>query len=436
MEQYEVKNDSVWLDGTEIPVIWKGRVAVIGGGTAGVTAAASAARKKIPVIVIEKNSYFGGELSCGGGRPIEGAFPGDVSIGGMMDELLARLRFSEMESAALVRLGESGIVYYYDNEYYKKLADEILVKSGCGQMLNTMVIDVLASQGKIEGVVVSANMQKGVVLAEAFVDATGNSSVAQSLCLPILQDEEDGIYGYPYILKNVNVDELEKYRKTDPDFRHATENAARDGLKCANAEFLWQLQTGIYINAVYADTIRLNADTDERIKTNTMLEMRAHRAVFEQIQFYRSYIPGMEKCELYRSAQRVMALGGERIKGLCHVDKNERHQAVKSGEGIMRCRAFEGDKEPWYELPFGVMAPQTYGNLLVAGKGISVDRAIQMHMGAAARMAMGQCAGIAAAMIALQNKKNTEINSTYLRSMLDEVGCDIDGDKTAVLGDV
>lgn len=431
MKQYEIRGNSVWVNGEEIPVVWRGDVVVIGGGCAGVTAAAASARKKIPVLVVEQGSWFGGELSCGGGMPVWGAFPGDRSIGGMMDELLAQLRFAGADSVALVRDREKGTVYYYDNEYFKKLADELLLKSGCGRLLNTTVTDVLAAEGRVEGILVNCNFKTAAILANAFVDSTGHAAAARSLGIPF--QEEDGAYEgfYPYILKHVDVERLEAYRKTDPSLKKAVVRAAADGILFDDSDRVWDFQTGIAKDSVYMNTICLRNYEEDDMGSGTEAELAAHRKLFEHIHFFRSYIPGMEACELYRCAGRVIQTAGRRIRGCRYVTAKDCVPGKTYEDGIVRCQCSDPG-QGWFELPFGVMAVPMYQNLLVTGKGISVDREAGRQMGQAVRMSMGQCAGIAVAMIALHHIGSTELDGAYLRSVMEEVGCDVAGDKSRV----
>lgn len=432
VERFEIQDGFVRMNGEEIPIIWRGEVLVIGGGTAGVTAAAASARKKIPVMVVEKNSWFGGEMACGGGAPAEGAFPGGKSIGGLMDELLAGLRFAGKESAHVVQEPKKGIVYYFDNEYYKKLADEYLWKSGCGQLLNTVVTDILHRNKKVCGVIVNSGMKKAALLANAVIDSTADALAARALGIPLWKENTEPTYRYPYILQNVDVEKLAAYQKKDLKFASAREKAAEMGMDVGEDGQIWKLQGGIGDGMVYADSICLSGIQEEFQGTDTRVQLKAHRKMYEHIQFYRSLIPGMEECRLFRCASHVIAHGTPRIEGFCQMRETEARKQKKREDGILRCR----DGKTWYELPYGVMVTELYENLLVAGKAVSVDPDIQRNLGMASRMAMGQCAGIAAAMVALKGVRAVEISGALMRSMMEEVGCDIEGDKTRVFSEM
>lgn len=347
-----------------------------------------------------------------------------------MDELLAQLRFAGADSASLVHDRDKGCVYYYDNEYYKKLADELLLKSGCCRLLNTTVTDVLAAEGNVDGILVNCNFKTAAILAKAVIDSTGHGDAARSLGVPFQEDAaQEGLY--PYILKQVDVEKLESYRKTDPSLKKAIVRAVGDGILFDERDHVWDFQTGIGADSVYMNTIRLEHMEEDDLDSGTASELAAHRKLFEHIHFFRSYIPGMETCELYRCASRVIQKGGRRMRGHQYVTASESVPGKKYKDGIVRCQC-RNPEQGWFELPYGVMATPLYKNLLVTGKGISVDREVGDQIGQAARMSMGQCAGIAAAMIALHHIGSTELDGAYLRSVMEEVGCDVAADKSRV----
>ena len=431
--EIEMQDDSVKIGDSTVPVIWKGRVIVVGAGASGVTAAAASARRKIPVLVVEKEGYAGGEAACGG-TLIAGAFPGDRSIGGMMDEILAGVRFAGLDSASLFREEDRGIIYGQDNEYFKKTAEEILIKSGCTVMLHTTAIDVLTEGNRVAGLLVSSQMHTAAVLAEAVIDCTAEGCVAAALGLPMTQNTGSRYYHYPYILMNTDPEKVGSCLEQDPQLQKAIATAKEQGDHFGEEDVLWNLKTGVRKNMIYADTICIGKGRADDAGTETRAEIVSRRKMYEHIRFFRKYIPGMENCELFRSTSHVLVEGGRYFQGLTYVERIDCKKLAKEKKGVLRFRSTAPDVV-WQELPYGVMATDKYENFLVAGRAISAARDVVKDLGIAGRMAMGQCAGSVAARIAINGIRSTEIKEGMIRSIMDEIGCDMDGDKTRPVTD-
>lgn len=438
--QFEIRKEDVLLNGESIPIINKVDVLVIGGGAAGVSAASAAGRDKIPAMVVEKNSFFGGEMSGGGGRPVDGAFPGDRSIGGMMDMLLAPLRFAGKESAVMCYEEERGTLYYHDSQYYKKLAAEMLWKSGCKILLNTVVTDVLAEDHRVKAAIVCCNMRKAAILADAFVDCTDEAVFAAALGIPMKRPDKKRVYSYPYMLQKADCDRIRAYQEEDPRFERAVAEAKKNlditdtrnaFWKFDSGDTLWQLETDIREGIVYADTIHITPVRPDPLRTGTEAEVLAQVKLIEHIRFFRKYIPGMENVELLQAAAGVIAEENDKIEGTGCFTEEMCEQGEQGEEGIVRFRGKEADAS-CYALPYQVMVTEQYDNLVVAGKGISAESPLIQKLGCGGRMVMGQCAGVMAARIAKHDIKAAELDGAYLRSRMEELGCDLDGKKTRI----
>lgn len=445
-EKYQINGDELILGNQMIPVIWRGDVAVVGGGLAGVTAAAASARRRVKTIIIEKNAFMGGRISYAAGLPIHGAFPGYVSIGGMMDELLAKLRFAGLDSAEMIDVEGFGVNYFPESEYFKYLTEDILVKSGCEILMHSLFVDVIMEQQRILGVIVENQDGKGVILAEAVVDCTGNAQIAYKAGAAVDRSETDTIpLIYPYILGNVDIKRAEAHLARDCYFKCAIAKAKNEFLELSSDDKPWDLVNGLREGSLFANTIRIKKCGGDNADSLTKAEMEAHKRLFVHIEFFRKYIDGMEKCYLMRSSSQVSVLDPARIIGEETLTFEDCKGLRKFENGILRSSGpfhqlnLEASKpdeintiterDDWFEVPYGALVPKDIDNLLVAGKSISVDSKAQFTLGMAQLMVLGQAAGIAGSIVS-DGKKAKEIDGRFIRSLLDEVGCDIDGDKT------
>ena len=67
-------------------------------------------------------------------------------------------------------------------------------------------------------------------------------------------------------------------------------------------------------------------------------------------------------------------------------------------------------------------------NLLVTGKICDLDDDLREMIGSGHEMVLGQCAGICAAIAFLRGIMPKELEEEEIHSILDELGCDINGD--------
>lgn len=406
------------------PVIAAAEVLVAGGGPAGITAAVACARRRdVKTILIEKNHFLGGALADECGVPVEGAFPGYVSLGGLMDEVLAKVRFAKEDSAEMIDLGKRGVVYYHEPEYVKFLADDLLKKSLCQVMLDTAVVDVIKKGERILGVIVSGHMKAGVIWADVVLDCTGNADIARRSGCP-MQEPVSEWRALPYRLTGVDFHRVTEYLAEDEHMKAAVRKAQADYTEVDENDCLWHLQGNVKEKMVYADTVRVKGDG---------AEAAARRKLWTHINFFRQYIPGMEHCALFRASRETMLLEkpriqGEKIYGFCSGQGNRSLE-----DGIVR---ISRDQNTCQELPYDILIPQGVSDLLVAGKSVSVDKETQelLHLGTL--MVLGHAAGIAAGIMAVKKVSNRDVNGKLVKSLAEELGCDITGDKTrAYYGD-
>ncbi len=413
--------ENIEINGEKIPVVWKGDVLVAGGGAAGVSAGAASARKRVKTMVIEKNSYLGGKVSDCPGLPIMGCFPGYVSLGGIMDELCAKLRFAGEDSAVVADVRGVGVSYYHENEYFKFLSEEILRKSGCYWKLGMMIESALVENGMIKGIIAVKNMEKYAFLSKMVIDATGNGEIARAVGL-LQNDSEGSRYYYPYILENINTDILRTYLKSDLKLEKAKKNAEKGDESPEEKDSVENLNIDIKEGRVYVDSIYLDKKISMEIED---ILVTAHRKLFEHIHFYRKYVPGMEKAVLHRCGEVIEKLPGK-IQGSCQEGQNI-YKEKDDFHGVLRIEAERGGQKQ-LKLPLGMMVPYNMDNLLVTGKVCDLNDSIREKIGSGHEMLLGQCAGVCAAIAVLRNMMPGKLNEEEIHSILNELGCDINGD--------
>ena len=177
----------------EIPVKTKVDVLVVGGGTAGVAAAISAARLGAKTLVVERYGFLGG-LVTGGPTGMHTFFNCYHDEDGIPDPSKKRHLIKGLPQEIVDRLKEAGgglghielelskrfisVLTPVDPEVYKWLAMEMVLEAGADVSLYTYVSDVITENSRVKGVIIESKSGREAVLAKAIVDCTGDANVA------------------------------------------------------------------------------------------------------------------------------------------------------------------------------------------------------------------------------------------------------------------
>lgn len=148
-------------------------VVVVGGGTAGVSAAVGAAKTGAKTLLIERNAYLGGEATNSG----VSAFCGFYTCGEnpvRVVEGVGRLVLNEMEALGptvdyvISATGNRNI--NFQPEYLKCAMDNLLEKERVDYLLHTSVIGADTENGTITAIHCVDDEGTFTVAAKAFVD--------------------------------------------------------------------------------------------------------------------------------------------------------------------------------------------------------------------------------------------------------------------------
>ena len=162
------------------------------------------------------------------------------------------------------------------------------------------------------------------------------------------------------------------------------------------------------------------------------------------VHFMRKYVPGFENAVYSGIAPRIGIRETRRIVGEYVLNRDDIMNAVKRDDGIgkgaheldvhgsgtdhIRSSIKDGGS---YDIPYGCLVPKNVRNILVAGRCLSATR--EAHSSARVMgtcMAMGQAAGTAAGMCALDEGWQGDVRSVrtgVLRSSLRSQGAVLDG---------
>jgi hypothetical protein len=410
-------------------------VIVIGGGTAGVIAAAAASRNGAKTLVIERYSHLGGTAVYG--IPFLGIYDGhDKRVNaGIAQELVERMK---NEGGSLD--GCFGATWMdeqyrfslvpFEPETYKYVAQEMLLEAGCDLLFYSTVSDVKLEGNVLKAVEVVNKSGKTLYFAKAFIDCTGDADVAYMCNVPMQIKENKQNASILFKMGNVNMNKFLEALKSGQGVTGWNEwhNRVIMGKKLNSDEIgpihlaghfadkdgkeitftaVSLIEDEVYINA----TRTVNVDSTDVISL-TKGEISERRNVYEVVKLLKSSVPGFEKSHLISSSpigiresrniigqyvfQKEDALSGKQFedsvaRGAYPIDIHD----PKGGRTSFQFIKGGGS----YSIPYRSLLPKNMCNLMVAGRCLSATHeaaGTARIMGAC--MAQGQAVGTAAAL--------------------------------------
>jgi len=168
---------------------WTGDVVIVGGGTAGAFAGATAAGEGLDVVLVERKSEEeAGHIACGDAIKGKSTFPDVIDLDYLKEESftnrnIRRAVFENPRDDETIDIpfDEAGAVI--DRKRYGEVILEETERTGVDIHYDTVVQDVIQEDGRVRGVRAKRNGRVREYRAEMTVDAAG--------ALSILQDKAD-----------------------------------------------------------------------------------------------------------------------------------------------------------------------------------------------------------------------------------------------------
>ena len=208
-----------------IPVYKKVDVLVAGSGSAGLAATVCAARNGADVLVVERNSFLGGQASAsyqvwfGGATDILTGFSKEFA------ERLDDIGAAKLLERYRTQTAETGIfplTYHIsvDPEEWKYVASDMVEESGAKMLTNTWVVDAIVENQEIKGVIIENKSGRQAILADVVIDATGDADIAARAGVPIDKLPKSGYLMAMVMLfrlGGVDYKKIAEYAREHPD---------------------------------------------------------------------------------------------------------------------------------------------------------------------------------------------------------------------------
>jgi hypothetical protein len=440
-----------------VPVYGEYEVAVLGGGPAGIAAAVAAARAGRRTLLVERYGFLGGMGTAAGVTNFCGLHAnvyGEMRrvVQGIASELLARLdRLGGLNAPHLV-LGKI-LAQAYDTAAYKIAADDLLAAHKVDILFHALGAGVVMDGPHINALMVETKGGRQAVLADIFIDCSGDGDLAAWADAPFELGDAAGQTLYPSMMFRLNGVDPARAGEAWRTIPQAMEKAVAKGthkfprkgaiVRPQRHAVEWRVnftqlarQDGSAINGVVPDDLSRG-------------EIDGRRQAVEAFQFLRT-LPGFEDAYIIDLPPQLGIRETRRIKGGYQL----------SGEDVLSCASFADsigvngwpieahvagdvifkfppipDTRGFNELPYRMLVPEAVDNLLVAGRCASMTQEGQ----SAARVsgacfAMGEAAGMAASLALSGNTLAREIAIEKLQRALQEQGAFIGRDQAVPAG--
>lgn len=447
----------------QTPVSAEVEVLVVGGGTAGAVAGIAAARAGKKTLIVEQFGFLGGSPSAALVTPVMvNAVDGKELNTGIHMELLDRL-----SGAGDAGSGPWFANHWFNPEAVKYVLEEMALEAGA-RMLYHSVFSSPVMEGKtLGGVIVENKSGRQAIVAERTIDCTADADVAHRAGVPCkCGRDEDGVnqaMSLRFQMGNVDLARLGEFltelNPAKPKSPPLLEDAmvwgwGKWGLK---ALFERAVSDGVleYSDGNYFQMFSMPGRPGEmafncprisdRVKghevadlTNAQIEGR--QKIRRLVRFLRGYVGGFEQAYISLTAPMVGVRESRRIVGEYVLQASDWQDACKFADGIARNRypidihspsGAGVDLKPipegeYHEIPYRSLVPLEVENLLVAGRCISASFVAQSSIRVQDNCrAMGQAAGVAAAMSLEQKLSPRKLDGVALRKRLIEQGCNL-----------
>ena len=430
----------------QVPVLGEYELVVLGGGPAGMMAAASAARAGRRVLLVERYGFLGGMGTAAGVSNFCGLYANvhgehEVIVHGLVDDLLDRMeRLNGLNTPHLI-LGKV-MARAYDVSAYKLAADDLMAEHGAELLFHAVAAAVsMRDDRTIDALILETKSGRMAVRGALFVDASGDGDLAALAGAPFEKGDEEGHLLYPstmFRVAGVDPGRAGEAWKTIPALMEEAAAAGRFSFPRKGAIVRPQRNPTEW----RANITQLRNDDGSAIDGTDAFalsagEVQGREQVRDVFTFLRT-VPGFEQSYIVEIAPQVGIRETRRIMGDYVLTERDVLDCVEFADSI-GCNGWPveahvaGDVEwrfpdipnvrGYNGLPYRMIVPRLVDNLFVVGRCASMTHAGQ----SAARVtgscfAMGEAAGTAADLALAAGILPRAVDAGALRDTLDHNG--------------
>ena len=397
-------------------------IIVIGGGSAGVSAAIASAAKGKRTLVVEKNSQLGGLATNAEVGTICGLYKNDISesfdfnVGKFAQSFAEEI---QKRSDATPIKEASGLKFLpFEPKVFREYCEELLNDDGITYLSSAELIEVEIVHNRITGLRISVNDKVHFYSAEAIVDASGKSVVSVLLGHKLINTQLKQAASQVFTLSGLKYDDEANLSLI---LLFGLRKGVISGVLEENEDRIYivpgSLKNGkVSLKITIPIAVSLNNDNVEELRASAI------KMINKLVLYLKSNVSGFAEIALDSTASEVGVRIDDRPVGMETLTEGNVANGTKVDSGIARGNwpmeiwsdAKRVEMRPvapndYYEIPAECLISPIISNLFFAGRSISAsDEAI-----ASARV-IGTClqTGYAAGSLAAGYLNNENINQT------------------------
>ena len=404
---------------------------VVGGGFAGASAALSAARAGVKVLIVEKSNSLGGAAT----NCLVNPFMSNSTVLNGKRQSLSQGIFKEIRSKLKKQSALKGSSFH--EEELKRILSESVLEAGVDLLFHAYIFETKKQNGKINSITVATKCGKLELQADYFIDATGDAQVAFLTDCPTTLGREPDHLCQPMTLC---------FRVGNVDIRRFGRSVKRLQLAHAqalvNGEFINPRENILYFYTPIPNVLHFN--TTRVVKKNptdpfevTEAETLARKQVYEIYEFIKKHADGLENSFLMMTASEIGVRESRMIIGDYVLTESDCRTFTKFKDSIAACNYDIDIHNPegsgtshyyfpegeYYTIPYRSLIPKTVNNMLVAGRCISSDHGAQASYRIMPTVCcIGEAAGCAIALAVKDKSSVRDINIKELQDLLTKNG--------------
>ena len=429
----------------ETPVLGEYEVVVLGGGPAGIAAAAAAGRAGCATILVERYGFLGGAGTaagvtnfCGLHANVHGEHRQVVH--GMCDEILDRLQRLGGLAAPHGIFNDRIRAQAYDVSAYKIAADELLLGAEVKLLFHAMGVGVSKSQkSEIEALIVETKSGRGAILGKVFIDCSGDGDLAAWAGAPFELGDGKGNLLYPSTMYRIGGVDAARAGNAWDHIAALMDEAERKGKRFPRKKPIVRPQpNGAEWRANLTQIRNPDGSAVSGIDAEQLSfgEVEGRRQVRDTFEFIRASAPGFERAYIADIAPQIGIRETRRVRGAYLLTEDDVLDCADFPDTIgvngwpVEAHVagnvefvFQRNSRGYNQLPYRMLLPLKVDNLLVAGRCASMTHGAQ----SAARVsgacfAMGQAAGTAAYLALKHGTTAGEVDTKKLQDVLEANG--------------
>lgn len=422
-------------------------VIVAGGGPAGIGAALAASSSGARTLLLEGRSFFGGVAATSLWMPMNRLMLNGKSRGGVHELLVNKLR---AYGAVACREGKvtwtDGDGLHIHPDYLKRVIFELLEENGCSYRLYSPIVGAVVEDHTVKKAVVFSKEGNIEYEAKVFIDCTGDGDLsAYAGAVTEIGREGDGALmpvTLGFSMANVNTEKLfEWYRSENygQEIRETLERAKKEGYHISDW-YSFDDTTVPGIVSVNNGGLQGIGRIDVLNPYDATLAERAGIDIaIDFVEFAKKYkLPGLENCYLDRTGAAVGVRETRRVvcdyvltmedamEGTEFEDVIARRYGAVDLAGLKEDEDYRMKMKSGYGYPYRALLPKGLEGLLVAGRcGSYTHLALAAGKSMGNMMAIGQAAGIAAALASSQGIMPRQVQAVKIQEILKKTGVDL-----------